>query len=253
MKILVIAPARTSSTALTAYLAQIKDNLTNFNEKIGTNLDTIHQPWFNPNFDELRPSIQKALEEELDNLFSNQDKFIVKFLGLHLKGLSHYIDAINPKRFDEVHLVERSNFLEQACSRCVARNEGIWINLTSREDRRNFYNELSKKEKYRELTYDHIGITANDIQQYLLCKKYLQDNNITYQQHYYESPIFKSQKVEGMQETGLNYSFLIKNYHWYKDLNSYFYQYFNYQTCRADYKEFIKTFPDYLANQNNRD
>ena len=56
-----------------------------------------------------------------------------------------------------------------------------------------------------------------------------------------------------MQETGLKYSFLIKDYHWYKDLNSYFYQYFNYQTCKADYKEFIKTFPNYLANQNNRD
>ena len=249
MKILVIAPARTSSTALTFYLSTKKGDLLNFNEQVSSSIADNYNVFEKSNFFiTLYPQIKQILQEDLDNIFQTNDKFIIKFTGLHLRGLSNYIDIINPKRFDEIHLLERHDFLEQCCSNCVARTEDKWHNNAKNKTVQDFFDQLSKKESYFNLTTNYIFTTAYDCQQYLLCKKYLQDNGIRYQQHFYEAPVFKFEEIGDLRKTGLNYSKLIKNYSYFDGtLNNYFAKYFNYQTCQADYTQFVENFSKFNA------
>lgn len=250
MKILVIAPARTSSTALTAYLAETKGNLINFNEQIPTNLAFEYDVYRTNNFQKLLPIIKDQLQKRLKDIFDQNNSFVIKFTGLHLKGLSHYIDVIDPQRFNEVHLLERKNFLEQACSNCVARTKDTWQNSDHDKKVQEFFEELSKKENYLALTPNFIFTAAYDCEQYLLCKKFLKEKNIVFQQHYYETPIFKSLKVGSLIKTGLDYSKLISNYSFYNEsLNNYFSQYFNYETCEARYEEFVQSFDQWKSEQ----
>lgn len=237
MKILLIAPARTSSTALAAYLAQINGSIENYNEKLSMDLEFKHNIYKNNNFSQLFPVVKEELKQNLDELFLNQSSFVVKFAGHHLRGLSQYIEPINPQRFDQIHLLERKNFFGQVCSLCVAKKEDIWIRTDGNSIR---FENVALKENNFFLTRSLINIAAYDCKEYINCKKYLRDNNISYQQHYYESPIFGNQKIGSLLKTGLDYPKLIENYNEYTNLNEYFYQYFNYETATEDCSNFSK-------------
>lgn len=240
MKILVIAPARTSSTALAVYLAQTKGNLINFNEELSIGLEFEYNVYKTNNFQKLLPILKKELKERLNKIFANNDNFVIKFAGHHLNGLTNYIDIIDPKRFNEIHLLERTNFLDQACSLCIAKTESLWTNNDNADIQKKF-NLISTKEKSFLLTENHIFQTAYDCKEYINCKKYLKERNIVYQQHYYEDTIFKSQKVGNLLQTGLDYSKLVKNYSSFNQLNDYFFRYFNYDICKAQFEEFIQS------------
>lgn len=219
MKIAIIGSGRSRSTLLARYLHNQNKNL------------IFHDEYYTH-------AIRKG-EYDLTNitteLFKDND-FIVKIMS-HNITMDTNLSVFMINQYDEIHLIERHDFFDQCCSWQVCIQTDIWhLSPGCNVSGENQYDEI-KQQKFTVDLYTILG-HANSVSNYLKMKKYLNENDIPYKLHTYESA-----KKYGIQQytistSNLRYNNIITNYELKESVNLLFEKYFSYENASCDLEQF---------------
>jgi hypothetical protein len=219
MKIVVISTARTRSSAFYNVIVQKHPDLRNMFEPYTQKVNKGRR--------------DAAVIPETTNELFQYDDFITKILGQNLTiPVDGQIEDFRFLDYDQIHLLERSDFFGQLCSYQVAWQSRVW-NLGEDQSR---YDDV----KNRKFSIKSSGLrnVINDILGYVRIKRYLIDNQKAFSQYYYEN-VFAVADLEQseVKPNNLDYSKIIINYDELKpQFEQAFSKYFNYQTmvCRPN-------------------
>jgi hypothetical protein len=169
-----------------------------------------------------------SLTEEL----MQKENFVIKIMSCNLyEGYDPSVFRF--EEYDELHLIERHDFFEQACSWHIAR-------LTNLYHLRNDIENSGAKEydgvrKLRsKVTLGNIKEGAEYVDTYIKFKRYIIENNLKFTLHTYESAKEFDKKQSVTEDSNLNYNELITNYHLKDEVNALFNECFSYENLTSD-------------------
>ena len=170
-----------------------------------------------------------------------KENFIVKIMGLNLfEDYEEYDPSVfRFEEYDEIHLVERYDFFEQCCSWYTARTSKMYhhrSDVDNSEEQAQAFNFLRKQKK--KIKLEDIKEYAEYVDIYLKYKRYIIDNNLKFTLHTYEGAKEFDKKQSILEDTNLNYSDIITNYHLKDDINALFNECFSYEDPTSDLDTF---------------
>jgi hypothetical protein len=226
MKIAVISTGRSRCTLLAKYLHTLHADL-EFSKEFYTE-DSFYEG-------HLHYEGRRTLVELTDELFAKEN-FVVKIMAMNL--YKEYDPSVfKLEEYDQIHLIERSDFFQQCCSWMVARTNTVYNLYTDnpRFDRKVFD---SVRQHQCKLKLDNIKEYASYVDSYLKIKRYLVDNNVEYTLHTYESAKQFDKKQNMIEDSNLNYSEMITNYHLKENVNAIFNKHFSYDEMTSNLELF---------------
>ena len=165
-----------------------------------------------------------------------KSNFTLKILGFHLSDYGLDPKIFELEKYDKRICLERYDFFERCCSFQVAKNTGIF-HLNRK--RKHLFDE--NRDKQFTLTFKRIKKMSIDLENYLILKKYLIDNNLTFELMTYdqveENPLRLSMP---RISNDYDYSQMITNYHLRDTINSLANECFNFLTCLSKTNIFLK-------------
>jgi len=238
MKIAVVSTGRSRGTLLAKYLHTLHSDLEycgEFYNRARANNDNPTEPGV-VGVDVSQPSTKRTLIELTDELFAKEN-YVVKIMGLD--AISEDLSEFRLEEYDQLHFIERLDFFEQCCSWQVSQQEKLYHQRPDdpRGSEKAF--DAIRRRRYR-LTPEEIRQSAAFTYWYLKIKRYVEDNNLPYTLHTYESAKMFDKKQSVLTDTKLNYSELILNYHLKEEVNTLFNKYFSYSTINADLNSFTE-------------
>lgn len=227
MKIAVVSTGRSRCTLLAHYLHSQYNDLEYCREFY------TERSWKNETDLELLTAELLAKENYIAkimslNLYRDYDPLIFKF-----------------EEYDQLHLVERPDFFQQCCSWHVARTHGFYHKFTDNEFLGNdlskthgdeTFNTLSKQQGKIQL--DKIKEYAKYVDNYLRFKEYIVGKDLDYKLYTYEDVKQYDKKQTVLQDSNLDYSTMIKNYHLKDAVNEVFNKHFSYENVTYDLEGF---------------
>jgi hypothetical protein len=225
MKIAVVSTGRSRCTLLALYLHTLHDEA-----------------------EYCREFYTEAIWEERTDLFALTDElmtkenFIVKIMPNNL------YEEYNPsvfrfEEYDELHLIERHDFFEQSCSWHIARRTNLYHLRSDVEHSGNKEFDGVRKLKSK-ITPENIKEGAEFVDIYIKFKRYIIDNNLKFTLHTYESAKEFDKKQSVTEDSNLNYSELITNYHLKEEVNNLFAKHFSYENMTSDLESFNRELND---------
>ena len=220
MKIAVVSTGRSRCTLLAKYL-----------HTLYADLEFCKEFYTEASFNEGR----RNLIELTDELFSKEN-YVVKIMAMNLH--SEYDPSVfRLEEYDQIHLIERSDFFQQCCSWMVARTNNLYHlrNDEPRSGKKVF--DLLRQQKCK-LKLDNIKEYADYVDIYLKIKRYLVDKNLKYTLHTYEDAKQFGKMQDMIEDSNLNYSEMITNYHLKENVNTVFNKHFSYTNITSDLAAF---------------
>jgi len=228
MNIIIIGSVRTKSTALAQYLTKLHPNHFYWGEPFYELTLRSNNPLIKNKEKFILSQISKILEK----LFENKNN-IIKILGINLYGIYKFIDDLNLSKFDLINLIERKDFFDQVCSIVVAKQTNNWHKTKTNYQ---FYDKTIQSNHLYTIDKNSILSTATDVYNYIMIKKWLVDNNISFVQYTYEN--LDDIHDISIIPNNVDYKQVISNYHMKIGINTLFYNHFNYDTMKADIENF---------------
>jgi hypothetical protein len=175
------------------------------------------------------------LVELTDELFAKEN-YVIKIMSWNL--YEEYDPSVfKLEEYDQIHLIERHDFFQQCCSWRVARANNVYnlYNDNPRFDKKVF--DLLRQQRSKLKLYQ-IKEYAKYVDIYLKIKRYLVDNKLNYTLHTYESAKQFDKKQDMVEDSNLNYSELITNYHLKENVNAIFNKHFSYDEMTSNLELF---------------
>lgn len=258
MKILVVGCHRTRSSALEQYLVKQYPNCTTLWE------------YYSPLFEEeLEYFKQYDFSTKISHFICNKIKnrslyilghenFLVKLLGNHLPQNfpKKHLQYLYLEKYDQINLIERHNFFDACASLEICLRENVWhLFDTSLEIPQNCLDYMpgyiwksqdAIRKKYQKINNNQYNVSkfaiirqAIDVDNYLLIKEYLIENNISYNLYNYNDKILSDGINTLIRKNDINYNSVIMNKDIENPLNNLFSKHFDYQNCKRNLQEFI--------------
>lgn len=221
MKIVVIGGLRTRSSVLQETLA-IKYGYKNLFE--------CFNPEQSPEIAETSIPFNKTIKNIIDDLLQ-QDNFVTKIIPWQCKRINkELLENLQLNKFDQIHLIERHDFFESCASLQMVYSTNRWFKLSEQTT------------TYQKVAISEIAVIdkIKDISNYLEIKKMLNDTNIVYTLHNYNSKLFNTNKIGRFYKNDFNYDQIITNSDKRTAFNTLFKKHFDYITCRHSYHDFRK-------------
>ena len=216
MKITIVGAARSRSTLLLYYLHTLNQHLTNYSE------------FYTAANHEGNSNLASISEKLLQ-----QDNYIVKIMG-HNVAPGFTPNVFHFEKYDQIHLIERNDFFEQACSAHVANTIKMW----QIDEQRISLLRQQIQDKNFILSWQSILGQGMNIANYLEMKKYLLENNIPFTLHTYEGAESYSKCQSETIKSGIDYSSIITNYHLKEKINLLFNKCFSYSKAESNLELF---------------
>jgi hypothetical protein len=225
MKIAVVSTGRSRCTLVAFYLHTLHNDL-EFCREFYTEAS-----WEN------KHDLVSLTDELMD-----KENFIVKIMALNL--YEEYDPSVFKfENYDEIHLVERYDFFEQCCSWYTARINGVYHYRNDMENRGEKEFGYIRKQQNK-IKLENIKEYAEYVDTYIRFKRYILDNNLKFTLHTYESAKEFDKKQSISEDSNLNYSEIITNYHLKDDINALFNECFSYDNLTSDLESFNKRVGD---------
>jgi hypothetical protein len=221
MKIAVVSTGRSRCTLLAYYLHSQYDDL-----------EFVREFYTEANWKGKHNNIE--LTEEL----LAKENYIVKIMSLNLCDCGSYeIKDFKFEEYDQLHLIERHDFFQQCCSWHVARTNDYYHQRADLEAHgEDTFNILRKQQS--KIPLDRIKEYAKYVETYLRFKEYIIDKNLDYKLYTYEDVKQYDKKQTVLQDSKLDYSTMIKNYHLKDAVNEVFNKHFSYENVTYDLEGF---------------
>jgi hypothetical protein len=219
MKIAVVSTGRSRCTLLGYYLHTLHNDL-EFVREFYTEASM-----------EQRYDVIELTEELLA-----KENYIVKIMALNM------YDGYEPRDFkfeeyDQLHLIERHDFFQQCSSWHVALTYQYYHQRSDRETHSEKTFNMIRQQKSK-IHLDKIKNYAKFVEAYLRFKEYIIDKNLDYKLYTFEDAKQYGDKQTVVQDSKLDYSTMIKNYHLKDTVNEIFNKHFSYENVTYDYKAF---------------
>ena len=173
---------------------------------------------------------------ELTEELLTKENYIVKIMALNMHSKYEPKD-FKFEEYDQLHLVERHDFFQQCSSWHVARTHHYYHQRSDKETHsEDTFNKLRKQEGKIQL--DKIKEYAEYVDSYLRFKEYIIEKNLDYKLYTYEDVKQYDDKQSVLQDSKLDYSTMIKNYHLKDAVNEIFNKHFSYENVTYDLESF---------------
>lgn len=174
---------------------------------------------------------------ELTEELLAKENYIVKIMSFNLHFDEHSPSDFKFEEYDQLHLIERHDFFQQCCSWHIARTHRHYHQHSDVEthDAKTF-NIIRQQEGKIQL--DKIKEYAKYVESYLKFKKYIIDKNLDFKLYTYEDAKQFDKKQNAIQDSNLDYSKMITNYHLKDEVNALFNKHFSYENVTSDLASF---------------